>query len=61
MNTFGCTSSVITLLHERTDRGEKGAAMVEYAILVAGMALIVAVAVAALGTKIDSFVSGISL
>ena len=51
----------ITLLHDRTNRDIKGAAMVEYAILVAGMALVVAIAVAALGTKIDSFVSGISL
>jgi pilus assembly protein Flp/PilA len=42
-------------------KDEKGASMVEYALLVAGMALVVTAAVALLGTKIDGFISGISL
>ena len=51
----------ITVLHDRAEDGDKGAAMVEYAILVAGMALVVALAVAALGTKIQTFISGINI
>ena len=49
-------------LHEiDTRKGDRGAAMVEYALLVAGMALVVAAAVALFGTKITAFINGISL
>jgi Flp pilus assembly pilin Flp len=41
-------------------RDEKGASMVEYALLVAGMAGVVVLAVATLGTKITTFINGIS-
>lgn len=42
-------------------RSDRGASMVEYAILVAGMAIIVAAAVVVLGPKITAAISGISL
>jgi pilus assembly protein Flp/PilA len=42
-------------------KDEKGAAMVEYGILVAGIAVAVIVAVFALGTAIDGLFDGIDL
>lgn len=43
--------TMITLLDRRED-GEKGAAMVEYALLVAGIAVVVGLVVGTLGTAI---------
>lgn len=40
---------------------DKGAAMVEYGILVAGIAVLVMVAVFALGGRIDALFDGITL
>jgi len=42
-------------------RDEKGAAMVEYGILVAGIAVLVLAAVFALGGKINDLFNGITL
>jgi pilus assembly protein Flp/PilA len=42
-------------------KDEKGASMVEYALLVAGMAVVVVAAVALLGGKINGFINGITL
>jgi len=50
----------VTMLPERS-RDEKGAAMVEYALLVAGMALVVVLAVAAFGTKITAIIDSIDI
>lgn len=41
-------------------RDERGASMVEYALLVAGMAAVVVAAVALIGGKITTFINGIS-
>jgi len=61
MTIFERIYMTITMLQDRRENNEKGAAMVEYALLVAGMALVVGVAVAALGDKIDGFIAGILL
>ena len=63
MSIFDRIDFVVALLHGRAegDDGDKGAAMVEYAILVAGMALVVAAAVVLLGDRIQGFVSGINI
>ena len=61
MSIFERIYMTMSVLHDRAEDGDKGAAMVEYAILVAGMALVVALAVAALGTKIQAFISGINI
>jgi pilus assembly protein Flp/PilA len=44
-----------------TRKSDKGAAMVEYGILVAGIAVLCLVAVFALGGKINSLFNGINL
>lgn len=49
--------TMITLLDRRED-GEKGAAMVEYALLVAGIAVVVGAAVALLGGRITTMFAG---
>ena len=61
MSIFDRIYMAMAVLHDRAEDGDKGAAMVEYAILVAGMALVVALAVTALGSKIQGFVSGINI
>lgn len=54
-----CMSILAFQLPKRPE--EKGAAMVEYALLVAGMAVVVAAAVLLFKGKIESLISGISL
>jgi pilus assembly protein Flp/PilA len=49
-----------SLLDARATREEKGASMVEYALLVAGMAAVVVAAVALIGGKITTFINGIT-
>jgi Flp pilus assembly pilin Flp len=49
------------MLLGRVERPEKGASMTEYAILVAVMAGIVLILVTLLGSKISTFISGISI
>ena len=49
-----------SLLDARVARDEKGASMVEYALLVAGMAAVVVAAVALIGGKITAFINGIA-
>ena len=50
----------MSVLATENKRDEKGASMVEYALLVAGMAGVVAAAVLLLGNKITAFINGIS-
>ena len=45
---------------ERRPQDEKGAAMVEYGLLIAFIAVIALVAVKALGTKVSTLFNGIS-
>lgn len=52
-------SVVMGILQERRD--EEGAAMVEYAILVAGIAVVVGAAVYIFGKKVYTLFSGISI
>ncbi len=52
-------ATLYTLSHR--PKPEKGAAMVEYALLVAGMALVVVAAVAAFGTKITAIIDSIDI
>lgn len=61
MNVCERIQMTITVFLSGRQRSDRGAAMVEYAILVAGMAIIVAAAVAVLGPKITAAMSGISL
>ncbi|KRC66264.1 hypothetical protein ASE12_16770 [Aeromicrobium sp. Root236] len=49
----------ITMLSDRPRRDDKGAAMVEYALLVAGIAVVVGVAAAALGGRISTMFGGL--
>jgi Flp pilus assembly pilin Flp len=49
------------MLLGRVERPEKGASMTEYAILVAVMAGIVLILVTLLGSKISTFIAGISI
>lgn len=51
---------VIAMLQDRRE-DEKGAAMVEYALLVAGMALVVVAAVALFGGKITDIINSIDI
>jgi Flp pilus assembly pilin Flp len=51
----------IAMLQDRHEDREEGAAMVEYALLVAGMALVVVAAVAAFGTKITAIIDSIDI
>lgn len=50
----------IVMLQDRRE-DEKGAAMVEYALLVAGMALVVVAAVALFGTRITEIINSIDI
>ena len=63
MTIFERIYMTISMLPTRLEQrgNEKGAAMVEYALLVAGMALVVAAAVALFKGKIDGLISGITL
>jgi Flp pilus assembly pilin Flp len=49
------------MLVARAERPEKGASMTEYAILVAVMAGVAFAVVTLLGTKISTFINGISI
>lgn len=51
----------VAMLLDRNESDEKGASMVEYALLVAGMAVVVAAATLLLGTRITSLINGITL
>ena len=48
-----------TLIADRMDRNDKGATMVEYGLMVALIAVVVAVAAAALGGRISTLFGGI--
>lgn len=61
MNIFERLCMSILMLDMPKRPQEKGAAMVEYALLVAGMAVVVAAAVLLFKGKIESLISGISL
>jgi Flp pilus assembly pilin Flp len=60
MSIFERIFMTISLLQDPRERREQGASMVEYALLVAGMAGVVAAAVILLGDKITTFINGIS-
>ena len=60
MSIFERVYMTLSLLPSRA-KSEKGAAMVEYALLVAGMALVVVAAVAAFGTKITAIIASIDI
>jgi Flp pilus assembly pilin Flp len=60
MSIFERILMTISLLQDPRERREQGASMVEYALLVAGMAGVVAAAVILLGDKITTFINGIS-
>jgi pilus assembly protein Flp/PilA len=51
----------VAMLRDRHEDSEVGASMVEYALLVAGMALVVVAAVAAFGTKITAIIASIDI
>ena len=51
----------IAVLRDRREDSEVGASMVEYALLVAGMALVVVAALALFGTKITAIVNSIDI
>jgi Flp pilus assembly pilin Flp len=59
MFIFDRIQLVMTMLKDRRD--DKGAAMVEYALLVAGMAVVVAAAVLLFGSKITSIINSIDI
>ena len=59
MTIFERIYMTITMLQDRREQGEEGASMVEYALLVAGMAIVVAAATVALGNKITAFITAI--
>ena len=61
MSIFERIYMTMAMLQDRREQGDKGAAMVEYALLVAGMAVVVAAAVLLFQGKIEGFISGISL
>lgn len=50
----------MTMLQVRREDSDKGASMIEYAILVTAMAGVVGLAVIALGGKITTFINGIT-
>jgi Flp pilus assembly pilin Flp len=53
-------AQIINYLHALVARkDDKGASMVEYALLVAGMAAVVTAAVLVLGTEINDIITGI--
>ena len=60
MNIFERIYMTMAVLQVRREQGDKGAAMVEYALLVVGMAVVVAAAVILFGTRITAFISGIT-
>ena len=61
MFTYAIAYAMSVLVADKPEkRDEKGASMVEYALLVAGMAGVVAAAVLLLGNKITAFINGIS-
>lgn len=51
----------VAVLRDRREDSEVGASMVEYALLVAGMALVVVAATALFGTKITAIVNSIDI
>ena len=52
-------TSLQIMFSERIDRDDEGATMVEYGLLVALIAVVVAIAAAALGTRISTMFAGI--
>ena len=59
MNIFERIYMTLTMLTDRRDRDDKGAAMVEYALLVAGIAVVVGLAAATLGGEISTMFDGL--
>ena len=53
-------TSLQIMFTERMDRDDEGATMVEYGLLVALIAVVVAVAAAALGTRISTMFNGLT-
>ena len=58
MSIFERIYMAMAVLQDRRERGDKGAAMVEYALLVAGIAVVVGTVVAALGGRIATMFTG---
>lgn len=54
MSIFERIYMTMATLQGRREQGDKGAAMVEYALLVAGIAVVVGVAAAALGGRVTT-------
>ena len=54
MRIFERIYLAMAMLQDRRERGDKGAAMVEYALLVAGIAVVVGGAVALLGGRVST-------
>lgn len=61
MTIFERLYVAVSMIQGRRQHTEKGASMVEYALLVAGMAVVVAAATILLGTRITSLINGITL
>lgn len=59
MSIFERIYMTMTVLADRRDRGDKGAAMVEYALLVAGIAVVVGAAALALGGRVQAMFDGL--
>ncbi len=53
-------TSLQIMLTERLDRDDEGATMVEYGLLVALIAVVVAVAAAVLGTRVSTLFNGLT-
>ncbi|RJU02680.1 Flp family type IVb pilin [Arthrobacter frigidicola] len=56
---FATVSTVLHTAKARLANEEKGATMVEYGLMVALIAVVVAVGAAALGTRVDTLFDGI--
>ena len=60
MSIFERIYMTMAVLQDRREQGDKCAAMVEYALLVAGIAVVVGVAVVALGGRVTAMFTGIT-
>lgn len=60
MTIFQRIYTTMLMLQDRAEHRERGAAMVEYALLVAGIAVVVGAVVVTLGTAIATKFTGIT-